>query len=105
MQLAQAQIASDQSKLVLLNQQLGLAQGFNPASSTDDHARGYNGIYGGFVAKTITVANKTHLHYDETLRQAGPVNHYQIVSWFEDNVSRDAAGGTEQFWWPASAVK
>ena len=55
------------------------------------------------MAKTITVANKTHVHYDETLRQAGPVNHYQIVSWFEDNISRDAVGGTEQFWWPGAA--
>lgn len=92
----------DQVKVARLQAQIGSLQGnFFPAQS-DDHARGYNGIYGGFVARTITVANKTHIHYDETLRQAGPVNHYQIVSWFEDNGSRDAVGGTEQFWWPAA---
>ena len=68
-------------------------------SQQDDHARGYNGIYGGFVAKTISVASKTHLHYDETLRNAGPVNSYQIVNWFEDNVSHDASGDASAFWW------
>ena len=103
MQAAEAQITADQAKLVTLNQQLNLAQGLNPASSTDDHARGYNGIYGGFVARTITVAKKTHIHYDETLRQVGPVNHYQIVSWFEDNISRDATGGAEQYWWTSAS--
>ena len=40
-------------------------------SSAADHALGYNGIYGGFVSKSITVAQKTHVHYDETLRTAG----------------------------------
>ena len=103
MQAAEAQITADQAKLVLLNQQLNLAGGLNPASSTDDHARGYNGIYGGFVARTIKVSNKTHVHYDETLRQVGPVNHYQIVSWFEDNISRDATGGAEQYWWTSAS--
>ena len=56
-------------------------------------------LYGAFIGKTITVANKTPLHYDETLRTAGPVNHYEIVNWFEDNLSRDAVGGPETFWW------
>ena len=68
-------------------------------SSAADHALGYNGIYGGFVAKDITVAAKTHIHYDETLRTAGPVNHYEIVSWFEDNVSHGAVGSSTAFWW------
>ncbi len=75
------------------------------ASQAADHAQGYNGIYGGFVSSTITVAQKTHVHYDETLRTAGPVNHYEIVNWFEDNASRDATGGTEQFWWPSASAR
>ena len=79
--------------------QLQVLVGINPSSSADDHTRGYNGIYGGFIGKTITVSNKTHLHYDETLRTAGPVNHYEIVSWFEDNVSHGAVGGSTAFWW------
>ena len=72
------------------------------SSSATDHALGYNGIYGGFVARTITVADKTHVHYDETLRTAGPVNHYEIVNWFEDNVSHGAVGSTTAFWWAGS---
>ena len=51
----------------------------------DDHNAGYNGIYGAFVGKTITVEAMTHVHYDQTLQQAGPVNHYEIVNWTEDN--------------------
>ncbi len=107
MQQAQTQIAADQARITTINTQLQLllGPGSNPTSSADDHARGYNGIYGGFVGKTITVAQKTHIHYDETLRTAGPVNHYEIVNWFEDNVSRDGTGGPEQFWWPATAAK
>ena len=66
----------------------------------DDHNAGYNGIYGAFVGKTITVEAMTHVHYDQTLQQAGPVNHYEIVSWTEDNYSHDAPGVAEQFWWP-----
>ncbi len=66
----------------------------------DDHSAGYNGIYGAFVGKTITVEAMTHVHYDQTLQQAGPVNHYQIVNWTEDNLSHDAPGVAEQFWWP-----
>lgn len=65
----------------------------------DDHSAGYNGIYGAFVGKTITVEAMTHVHYDQALQQAGPVNHYEIASWTEDNLSRDAPGGSEQFWW------
>ena len=97
------QIANDQTQIATLQQQLATLDGsLNPASSDDDHAQGYNGIYGGFVARTIKVAGKTHIHYDETLRTAGPVNHYEIVNWFEDNLSHDAAGGTEAFWWPGT---
>ena len=102
MQQDQTQIASDQAQIVVVQREITtllVTVAAAPASSTLDHAQGYNGIYGGFVARTIKVSNKTHVHYDETLRQAGPVNHYQIVSWFEDNVSRDATGGTEQYWW------
>jgi hypothetical protein len=65
----------------------------------DDHAAGYNGIYGAFVGRTITVEAMTHVHYDQTLQQAGPVNHYEIVNWTEDNLSHDAPGTAEQFWW------
>ena len=65
-----------------------------------DHSAGYNGIYGAFIGNTVTVEAMTHVHYDVTLQQAGPVNHYQIANWFEDNLSRDAPGGAEQFWWP-----
>ena len=43
-----------------------------------------------------------HVHYDETLRTAGPVNHYEIVNWFEDNVSHGAVGSTTAFWWAGS---
>ena len=100
MQKDQTQIAQQQTLITLLNQQISALQGTLTPSQTEDHARGYNGIYGGFVARTITVESKTHIHYDETLRQAGAVNHYEIVNWFEDNISRDATGGTEAFWWP-----
>ena len=99
MQAAQTQIAADQAHIATINAQLQVLLGVNPTSSSADHAQGYNGIYGGFVGRTITVADKTHVHYDETLRTAGPVNHYEIVNWFEDNLSRDAAGGAEEFWW------
>ena len=100
MQQDQTQIAQDQMRLAPLQLQLSALIGnAAPASSTDDHAQGYNGIYGGFVARTIKVANKTHVHYDEVLRTAGPVNHYEIVNWFEDSLSHDAAGGAEMFWW------
>ncbi len=103
MQQDLTQIANDQAQIATLQQQLAVLDGsLNPSSSADDHAQGYNGIYGGFVAKTIKVANKTHVHYDETLRTAGPVNHYEIVNWFEDSISHDAAGGTESFWWPTA---
>ncbi len=99
-QKTQAEITKLQGTISTLQAQLDNLRGTPPQSITDDHARGYNGIYGGFVAKTITVSNKTHVHYDETLRTAGPVNHYEIVNWFEDNVSRDAVGGgTSRFWW------
>ncbi len=95
-----AKEAQDQARAAALRQQEAALMGVNSLSSYEDHSRGYNGIYGGFVARTITVESKTHVHYDETLRQAGTVNHYEITSWFEDNVSRDATGGTEEFWWP-----
>ena len=85
-----------------LRQQEATLLGQYSQETVEDHARGYNGIYGGFVARTIKVENKTHVHYDETLRTAGPVNHYEVVNWFEDNLSHDATGGTEAFWWPAT---
>ena len=66
-----------------------------------DHSAGYNGIYGAFVGKTITVEAMTHVHYDQTLQEAGPVNHYEIVNWTEDTLSHDTPGTAEQFWWPA----
>ena len=101
MQQDSTQITSDQTKLAPLQQQLSVLIGTSaPASSADDHAQGYNGIYGGFVARTIRVASKTHVHYDEVLRTAGPVNHYQVVNWFEDSLSHDASGSPEAFWWP-----
>ncbi len=68
-----------------------------------DHSAGYNGIYGAFVGNTITVEAMTHVHYDQTLQTAGPVNHYEIVNWTEDNLSRDTPGAAEQFWWPAQS--
>ncbi len=103
LKLAQADlktVANDQAQAAKFRQQESALEGVNSQASYEDHTRGYNGIYGGFVARTITVESKTHVHYDETLRQAGTVNHYEITSWFEDNVSRDATGGTEAFWWP-----
>ncbi len=66
---------------------------------TTDHADGYNGIYGAFVGRTITVEAMTHVHYDQTLQEAGPVNHYEVVNWIEDNLSHDTPGAAEQFWW------
>ena len=96
--------AKAQSKVSTLQQQLQSLTGALTPSQADDHARGYNGIYGGFVARSILVENKTHIHYDETLRTAGPVNHYEIVNWFEDNVSRDGTGTPEQFWWPGGVA-
>ena len=95
------QKAQDETrKAADLRQQEATLLGPYNGASYDDHSRGYNGIYGGFVARTIKVESKTHVHYDETLRTAGPVNHYEIVNWFEDNLSHDAAGGAEMFWWP-----
>ncbi len=94
-----ADIARLQGKIASLQAQLNALTGTPPSSTTEDHARGYNGIYGGFISKTITVANKTHLHYDETLRTAGPVNHYEIVNWFEDNASHGTTGSSTAFWW------
>ena len=60
----------------------------NLQSQIDDHLRGYSGLYGSYAARTIEVQSKTHVHYDEALKQAGPVTHYEIVNWFEDNTSR-----------------
>ncbi len=87
------------NKVAQTQVQIMSLQGTLVSSQADDHARGYNGIYGGFVARTFKVENKTHLHYDETLRTAGPVNHYEVVNWFEDDLSRDSVGGPETFWW------
>ena len=89
----------EQKKAADLRQQEATLLGPYNGASYEDHSRGYNGIYGGFVARTIKVENKTHVHYDETLRTAGPVNHYEIVNWFEDDLSRNSAGGPETFWW------
>ena len=77
---AQRALAADQQHLGDLTVKL--------QSQLDDHLSGYNGLYGSFAARTIEVKSKTHVHYDEALRAAGSVNHYQIVNWFEDNVSR-----------------
>ena len=93
------QAAKDQAKINQDTLQIQTLQGGATASQTDDHARGYNGIYGTFVANTILVESATHVHYDETLRTAGAVNHYEIVNWFEDHGSRDFTGGAEEFWW------
>ena len=96
----QTKITADETQITQLQQQISvLIDSAAPTSSAEDHARGYSGIYGGFVARTIKVGSKTHVHYDETLRNAGPVNHYEIVNWFEDDLSRDSAGGPETFWW------
>ena len=95
----QQQIATDQQQAAALRAQEAALSGANTQAPTTTMSRGYNGIYGGFVARTVTVENKTHLHYDETLRSAGPVNHYEVVNWFEDNLGRDQAGGAERFWW------
>ena len=91
--------AEQQTKINQYKLQLAVLTGQGPASQAEDHAKGYNGIYGGFIAKSILVANKTHVHYDETLRTAGPVNHYEVVNWFEDHASREGTGGAGQFWW------
>ena len=95
----QTNITNLTTQVTNLTAQLTTLMGINPASSADDHLRGYNGIYGGFVANTITVASKTHVHYDATLRTAGTVNHYEIVNWFEDNISHGAVGGASAYWW------
>jgi hypothetical protein len=72
--------------------QIATLQAPPPAQSGDPHAadaaQGYNGIYGAFAGRTIKVGAKTHIHYDEALRDAGPINHYEIVNWFEDQNSR-----------------
>ncbi|MBV9126654.1 MAG: hypothetical protein JO117_01070 [Verrucomicrobia bacterium] len=83
--LAAAQ--ADQANITATLNQLNLLVSGN-TSQQDDRLRGYNGVYGTFVGRTINVASKTHIHYDEVLREAGPVNHYQIVNWFEDQASR-----------------
>ena len=49
------------------------------------------------MGNTITVEAMTHVHYDQSLQTAGPVNHYEIVNWTEDNLSHDTPGAAEQF--------
>jgi len=41
-------------------------------------------VLGSVVGKTVTMNGVTKLHYDEALGLAGPVNNYEIASWFED---------------------
>jgi len=41
-------------------------------------------VFGSVVGKTVTMNGVTNLHYDEALGLAGPVNNYEIASWFED---------------------
>jgi hypothetical protein len=89
----QVKIAADQVQLATFTTQLqALLNNILPDTAPQmiDHASGYNGIYGSFVAHKITVGSKTHIHYDEALRQAGPVNHYSITNWYEDNASHAA---------------
>ncbi len=83
--LADAQEA--QVNKATAEQELVFLQG-RRVTEMEDRARGYNGIYGAFVGRTINVLSNTHLHYDESLRRAGPINHYEIVNWFEDQSSR-----------------
>ncbi len=86
----QLQITGYGNQITGLQSQISVLQGNVLPDTTpqmNDHANGYNGVYGGFVARTITVGSKTHVHYDEALRQAGPVNHYTITNWYEDNAS------------------
>ena len=41
-------------------------------------------IYGAFVARTIQAKGPANFHYDEQLANAGPLNDFGFVSWFED---------------------
>jgi len=41
-------------------------------------------VFGSVVGKTVTMNGVTNLHYDEALGLTGPVNNYEIASWFED---------------------
>ena len=46
-----------------------------------------NDFAGAFIASTINVTDQTLIHYDENLRNAGQVNGYKIVNWFEDTLT------------------
>lgn len=41
-------------------------------------------VYGAFVARTIQAKGPANIHYDEQLANAGPLNDFGFVSWFED---------------------
>ncbi len=42
---------------------------------------------GAFAANNITVSVNTAIHFDESLRNAGQLGGYKLVSWFEDTTS------------------
>lgn len=42
-------------------------------------------VFGSVVGKAVTMTGVTNLHYDEALGDAGMINSYKIVSWFEDS--------------------
>jgi hypothetical protein len=41
-------------------------------------------VYGSFVARNIQLKGPANIHYDEQLANAGPLNDFAFVSWFED---------------------
>ena len=41
-------------------------------------------VYGAFVARNIQAKGPANIHYDEQLANAGPLNDFGFVSWFED---------------------
>jgi hypothetical protein len=58
---------------------------YAPGHAVEVKGGGTNGhVFGSVVGKTVFMNGVTNLHYDEALSEAGLINNYQLVSWFED---------------------
>ena len=58
---------------------------YAPGANVTVNGGGNSGqVFGSVVGKTVYMNGVTNLHYDEALGLTGPVNNYEIASWFED---------------------
>jgi hypothetical protein len=46
-------------------------------------------IYGSFVGWTVNMTGVQSVHYDEALGSGGLISDFKVISWFEDNLSRN----------------